>query len=101
MMWWPRAAALGFSAALLLGAPGRAAASNPCQKCHPGEAAGYTHSAMARSLRKAGNEPAGAFTTASGVRFTIRSDGRSTWQRREHGGEAAEYPVAYVIGSGS
>jgi hypothetical protein len=55
---------------------------------------------MARSLRRPGNEPPGAFTS-SGTRFTIRFDDQGVWQRMERSGESSEYQVAYVIGSGS
>jgi hypothetical protein len=56
---------------------------------------------MSRSLRRPGIEPEGAFTTPGGTKFTIRSGPSGTWQRMERGGNAFEYPVAYVIGSGS
>jgi predicted CXXCH cytochrome family protein len=75
--------------------------AHPCESCHPKEVAAYAHSSMARSLRRPANEPAGTFTTASGTRFTIRSDSNGTWQRMERFGGSVEYPVAYVIGSGS
>jgi hypothetical protein len=77
-------------------------AAHPCESCHPQEVAGYAHSSMARSLRRAGNEPGGTFTAAgSGTRFTIRSGSQGTWQRMERAGEVSEYQVEYVIGSGS
>jgi hypothetical protein len=76
-------------------------AAHPCESCHPKEVATYSHSSMARSLRRPGNEPEGAFTTASGTRFTIRSGSKGTWQRMERFGGVAEYQVAYEIGSGS
>src|ERR1035437_9864416 len=76
--------------------------AHPCQSCHPKEVAGYSHSSMARSLRRPGNEPGGTFTAAgSGTRFTIRSDSKGAWQRTERAGEVSEYQVEYVIGSGS
>jgi tetratricopeptide (TPR) repeat protein len=56
---------------------------------------------MSHSLRRPGKEPEGTFTTASGTRFTIRSNSKGTWQRMERSGGSAEYQVAYVIGSGS
>lgn len=77
-------------------------AAHPCEYCHPREVAGYSRSSMARSLGRPGNQPGGTFTAAgSGTRFTVRSDGKGTWQRMERAGEVAEFPVAYVIGSGS
>jgi tetratricopeptide (TPR) repeat protein len=76
--------------------------AHPCESCHPKEVAGYAHSGMARSLRRPGKEPEGKFDdAASATAFTIRSDGRGTWQRMERAGEVSEYPVAFVIGSGS
>jgi len=75
-------------------------AAHPCESCHPNEVTGYSHSAMARSLRRPGNEPSGTFTSA-GTRFTIRADSKGVWQRMERAGEVSEYLVAYVIGSGS
>jgi hypothetical protein len=57
---------------------------------------------MAQSLRRPGKEPEGAFTQAvSGTRFVVRAGSKGTWQRMEREGGAAEYQVAYVIGSGS
>jgi hypothetical protein len=75
-------------------------AAHPCESCHPKEVAAYSHSSMARSLRRPGKEPPGTFT-AAGTRFTIHSDGKGVWQRMERAGEVSEYQVAYVIGSGS
>src|SRR6516164_4198769 len=76
--------------------------AHPCESCHPREVAGYSHSGMARSLRRPGKEPEGAFTIAgSSTTFTIHSDTKGTWQRMERAGEVSEYKVAYVIGSGS
>jgi hypothetical protein len=99
-----RAALIGRALAFLLPVPPLLTA-HPCGQCHPKEVAGYAHSSMARSLRRAGKEPEGAFTAAgSGTRFTIHSDGKFTWQRMERAGQTAdqvvEQPVAYVIGSG-
>ena len=75
-------------------------AAHPCESCHPREVAGYTHSSMARSLRRPGNQPEGAFT-AAGTSFTIRSGSNGVWQRVERAGDTSEYPVAYVVGSGA
>jgi hypothetical protein len=79
-----------------------AAGAHPCASCHPKEVAGYARSGMARSLRRAADEPEGAFRdAASGTRFTIRPGRGGTFQRRERGGEAFDYPIAYAIGSGN
>ena len=75
------------------------AAAHPCASCHPREVAGYSHSGMASSLRRPGKEPAGAFKSGP-TQFTVRMEGGIVWQRIDRSGEAAEYPVAYVIGSG-
>lgn len=85
--------------ALLLAPLGLAA--NPCQSCHPKEVAGYSRSAMSRSLRRPGKEPEGSFTTAGGTKFTIYADRDGTWQRMERGGETSEFRISYVIGSGN
>jgi tetratricopeptide (TPR) repeat protein len=76
-------------------------AAHPCEPCHTKEVVAFSRTGMGRSLRDPGNEPEGAFTTASGTRFTIRSGSKGTWQRMERFGGVAEYQVAYVIGSGS
>ena len=101
MQQWSRLRpALARRAAILFVPLGLAA--HPCESCHPREVAGYGHSSMERSLRRPGNEPAGAFTAAgSGTRFTIHSDSKGTWQRMERAGHVSQYRVAYVIGSGS
>ena len=73
-----------------------------CESCHPKEVAAYTHTNMGRSLRRPRGEPEGTFTDgASGVTFTIRSGREGTFQRMQHSGDASEYRVAWVIGSGS
>jgi len=79
-----------------------AAGAHPCASCHPKEVAGYARSGMARSLRRVADEAEGSFQdAAAGTRFTIRSGRGGTFQRRERGGEAFDYPVAYAIGSGN
>ena len=73
-----------------------------CAPCHPKEAAGYSQSAMAHSLRRPAREPEGAFVhAASNTRFVIHSDGQELWQRMEREGDASDYHVDYVIGSGA
>ena len=101
MREWFSSRARNFAVTVLVLVP-LSLAAHPCESCHPKEVAGYSRSAMARSLRRPGKEPSGTFTSAgSGTRFTIRLDNTGVWQRMERAGEVSEYPVAYVIGSGS
>jgi hypothetical protein len=77
-------------------------AANPCATCHPDKVEGYSHSAMAHSLRRPGREPEGSFEhSLSGTKFTLYSNSKGFWQRMERGGEVSEYRVDYVIGSGN
>lgn len=92
------ASAIPLSLFLLLA---RSGSGHPCESCHPRQVQGYARSSMARSLRRAGTEPQGAFTTDSGTKFTIRAERGTIWQRIEHAGERVEYSAAYVIGSGT
>lgn len=55
---------------------------------------------MAGSLRKAAKEPDGEFTPRDGVRFTMHTGADGVRHKLERADEAAEYRVAYVIGSG-
>jgi len=75
--------------------------ANVCQTCHPKEVAAYQHTGMGRSLRRPGSEPEGSFRTASGTTFTIRSSATGVFQRMERFGGSAEYPVAFLLGSGN
>lgn len=79
----------------------RSGAGHPCESCHPKEVQGYARSSMARSLRRAGTEPSGTFTTSDGTKFTIHAERGTTWQRMERAGERVEYSAGYVIGSGT
>lgn len=73
-----------------------------CATCHPHEVAGYSHSAMAHSLRRPAREPQGSFVHAvSGTKFTVYSDRTGLWQRMERDGDVSDYRVAWVIGSGN
>jgi hypothetical protein len=85
---------------LFLISAGPCLAAHPCQSCHPKEVAAYASSAMAGSLRRAAQEPAGAFTASSGTTFTVRPDGNGVRQKLSREGETSDYPVAYVIGLG-
>jgi hypothetical protein len=71
-----------------------------CGRCHAGEVAGFARTAMSRSMRKAGEEPAG-IVQAPGATITASSDGTGTWQQLVEGDFQSKYPVAYVIGSGT
>ena len=56
---------------------------------------------MARSLSRPVDQPSGSFVHApSGTRFTVTSNHGLT-QKLTRNGLSAEYPVAYVIGSGT
>jgi len=76
--------------------------ANPCASCHPKEVEGYSHSAMAHSLRRPGKEPEGSFEhPLSGTKFTVYSNAKGLWQRMEREGDVSDYRVDYVIGSGN
>jgi photosynthetic reaction center cytochrome c subunit len=55
---------------------------------------------MAHSLRRAGQEPDGV-VEAHGSKITMRSSANGTWQHWENAGEAVDYRIEYVIGSGT
>jgi len=71
-----------------------------CQFCHPSEVEQYAQSAMAHSLRAANHEPDGK-VEISDAKITAHSDATGYWQQLESGGEAADYRIDYVIGSGN
>jgi photosynthetic reaction center cytochrome c subunit len=71
-----------------------------CMFCHPAEVEGYARSAMAHSLRSAGQEPEGT-VSAHGSKITMRSSLNGYWQHWENGGDSSEYRVDYVVGSGN
>jgi photosynthetic reaction center cytochrome c subunit len=71
-----------------------------CIFCHPSEVAGYARSAMAHSLRRAGQEPEGV-VSAHGSKITMRSSPTGYWQHWENGGDSSDYRVDYVVGSGN
>ncbi len=72
-----------------------------CAACHPNEVQGYSHVSMAHSLRRAAHEPSGSFQNVAGIKFTIYSTQTGTRQRMERSGEVSDFPVDYVIGSGT
>lgn len=74
--------------------------ANRCQFCHASEVEGYARSAMAHSLRRAGQEPEGTVQTPD-AKITMHSSPTGYWQRLESGGDATNYRIDYVIGSGN
>jgi photosynthetic reaction center cytochrome c subunit len=85
---------------LLQRPPGEPTGASRCLFCHPAEVEGYARSAMAHSLRRAGQEPDGA-VNANGTTITIHSSPTGYWQRWENSGDKSEYHVDYVVGSGN
>jgi photosynthetic reaction center cytochrome c subunit len=71
-----------------------------CVFCHPTEVEGYARSAMAHSLRRAGEEPEGT-VSAHGSKITMHSEPTGYWQHWENGGDSSDYRVDYVVGSGN
>lgn len=71
-----------------------------CQFCHASEVEGYAQSAMAHSLRRAGQEPEGTVDTPE-AKITMHSSPTGYWQRLQSGGDITNYRIDYVIGSGN
>jgi hypothetical protein len=80
--------------------PAEATGARRCAVCHAGEVEGYSRSAMAHSLRRAGHEPDGT-VNANGAKITMHSLPTGFWQRWQDGSAQADYRVDYVIGSGN
>jgi photosynthetic reaction center cytochrome c subunit len=76
------------------------AGASRCQVCHRSEAEGYARSAMAHSLRRAGQEPDGAVETPD-AKITMHSSPSGYWQTLQSGGDVTNYRIDYVIGSGN
>ncbi len=79
--------------------PNEPSGASRCIFCHPAEVEGYSRSAMAHSLRRAGEEPEGT-VNANGSRITMHSSSEGYWQRWENAGDSKEYRIDYVVGSG-
>jgi photosynthetic reaction center cytochrome c subunit len=79
--------------------PPEPAGAARCAFCHPAEVEGYARSAMAHSLRRAGEEPEGS-VSAGGSTITMHSSSNGYWQRWENSGDTTEYRADYVVGSG-
>jgi photosynthetic reaction center cytochrome c subunit len=71
-----------------------------CQFCHASEVEGYARSAMAHSLRRAGQEPDGTVDTLD-AKITMYSSPTGYWQRLQSGRDVTNYRIDYVIGSGN
>jgi photosynthetic reaction center cytochrome c subunit len=80
--------------------PGEPTGANRCKVCHASEVEGYARSAMAHSLRRAGEEPAGTVTTTD-AKITMFSTPAGYWQELRSGGNLSTYHIDYVIGSGN
>src|ERR1700733_52426 len=76
------------------------AGASRCQFCHASEVEGYTRSAMAHSLRRAGQEPDGTVNTPEG-KIEMHSSPAGYWQRLQSGEDVINYRIDYVIGSGN
>ncbi|HTR64324.1 MAG TPA: c-type cytochrome [Terriglobales bacterium] len=74
--------------------------SGRCVVCHRAEVEGYARSAMAHSLREAGNEPQGTVNTPNAT-IAIHSSPTGYWQSLHSGGDVTDYRIDYVIGSGN
>jgi photosynthetic reaction center cytochrome c subunit len=74
--------------------------SSRCQFCHAAEVEGYARSAMAHSLRRAGQEPEGTVETPN-AKITMHSSPTGYWQSLQSGDDVTNYRIDYVIGSGN
>jgi len=96
-----RKACVAAAVAMALTAVLPAWCDHPCAQCHPREVAGYAATQMAHSLGPP-REPSGKFThSVSNTHFSIKSSDSRMVQQLERNGVAAEYTVAYAIGSGT
>ena len=80
--------------------PKQLVVADRCKSCHAAEVEGYARSAMAHSLRRAGQEPDGT-VNAGGAKVTAYSTPDGSWQRWQAGGDTSNYHIDYVIGSGN
>lgn len=80
--------------------PNAPAGAERCVVCHRSEVEGYARSAMAHSLRRAGNEPDGVVKTSE-TTITMHSTPTGYWQSLQNDGATSTYRIDYVIGSGN
>jgi photosynthetic reaction center cytochrome c subunit len=77
-----------------------ATGADRCVFCHRAEVEGYARSAMAHSLRRAGQEPDGT-VSANGSTITMHSSPSGYWQHWENAGDKSDYRIDFVVGSGT
>ena len=76
--------------------------AHPCARCHPEEVTGFLATPMARALERPKPEPPGTFIhSISHTHFTIETRNYRMVQRLERDGLAAQYDIAYAVGSGT
>jgi photosynthetic reaction center cytochrome c subunit len=80
--------------------PSEPTGASRCRVCHLAEVEGYARSAMANSLRRAGQEPEGT-VNRHGSKITMRSSPTGYWQSWENAGDKSDYRIDYVVGSGN
>jgi len=80
--------------------PSESTGASRCVLCHPAEVEGYARTAMAHSLRRAGQEPDGS-VNSHGSTITMYSSPQGYWQRWDNSGDSHDYRVDFVIGSGT
>jgi photosynthetic reaction center cytochrome c subunit len=80
--------------------PSEATGASRCQVCHASEVEGYARSAMAHSLRRAGQEPDGVVATAQ-TTIEMHTSPSGYWQRLQNGDNVVNYRIDYVVGSGN
>ncbi|MGB6198574.1 MAG: c-type cytochrome [Candidatus Acidiferrales bacterium] len=85
---------------LALSLPTEPTGASRCFSCHPAEVEGYARTAMAHSLRRAGQEPEGT-VSAQGSTITMRSMPTGYWQHWQNAGDSSDYRIDWVIGSGA
>src|SRR5579863_8894012 len=80
--------------------PSEPTGAGRCQFCHASEVEGYARSAMAHSLRRAGQEPSGV-VNAPEAKIEIHSSPTGYWQQLQSGEDVFNYRIDYVVGSGN
>src|ERR1700722_597544 len=76
------------------------AGASRCQFCHPSQVEGYELWRMGNCLRREAQDSEGAVNTPD-AKITMHSSPVGYWQRLQGGGDAIDYRIDYVIGSGN